>query len=221
MTDDPKKLAAALESLESEKQRRIEQKIESGKAVRVHPIVVGAPESIDTERSRRLAEMSGETREIIFGNKADEGESIAAIITGVPRADRDPEVASAPASVSHTAERQPEGVAVRVHTVLGERKVTVGHSARPQPPSVPTGQHYRVRVTISPTSERDCGFQIDGTFTVSDQVRVYDTGGKLIGASPFKPGDDIEALARKLLREKSIGGSGFYGALNYPPRSFH
>ena len=39
--------------------------------------------------------------------------------------------------------------------------------------------------------------------------------------SPFKPGDDIEALARKLLREKSIGGSGFYGPLNYPRQSFH
>ena len=77
----------------------------------------------------------------------------------------------------------------------------------PKPSSEPAGlQHHHVRVTISPTSERDCGFVIDGTFTVDGgMVR----GNQLLGSSPFKPGDDVEVLARKLPREKSVGGSGF------------
>ena len=92
----------------------------------------------------------------------------------------------------------------------------------PKPGPEPAGlQHYYVRVSISPTSERDCGIIIEGTFTVSDgTVRVYDMGGKLLGSSPYKPGDDVEVIARKLLREHS-GGSGFYGPLNYPRSSFH
>jgi len=92
----------------------------------------------------------------------------------------------------------------------------------PKPPSEPAGlQHHPVRVTISPTSEKDCGIVIEAQFTVSDgTVRVYQ-GNQLLGSSPYKPGDDVEVLARKLLREKSIGGSGFNGPLNYPPRSFH
>jgi hypothetical protein len=219
MSEDPKKLAAALAELELERERRINERVESGKAIRVQPIVVGAPESVEAERSRRLAEISHESREVIFGDTTEEGEPIECIVTGVPRAGRDPDVAAAPAIASQAKKR--EGVALPVQTALGERKISVQHSVAPKPQPDTSGRHYRLRVTISPTSERDCGFQIDGTFTVSDQVRVYDMSGKLIGASPFNPGDDVEVLARKLLRSKSIGGGGFYGALNYPPRSFH
>ena len=43
LTDEQRR--ALLEELEAEKRRRIEAKIESGKAVLMPPIVVGAPQS--------------------------------------------------------------------------------------------------------------------------------------------------------------------------------
>jgi hypothetical protein len=47
-TDDPAKLAAVLEQLETERQRRIDERVEKGEAVRVPPlsVVVGDPESV-------------------------------------------------------------------------------------------------------------------------------------------------------------------------------
>jgi hypothetical protein len=224
MTEDPKALAAALAELEAEKARRIEQKIESGKAVRVQPIVVGAPGSIEAERSRRLAEMSGETREIIFENGTEEGEPIECIVTGVPRAERDPDVTPAPASVPPKTERQPEGVALKVHTVLGAREVSVQHSSRPEPPSESAGaQRHPIKAEVSPTLERDTGFVFLGEFSVeAGQLRVYDMRGRLLGSSPIASGDDPRPLARRILRQKSVGGTGdFWAPLPARRDSFH
>jgi len=90
LTDDPKKLAAALEELEAERQRRIDAKVERNEAVRVRlNVVVGEPESAVAADGRawerKLAEMkeAGDMRKPY----RDEGDLI--IITGVPRAGRD------------------------------------------------------------------------------------------------------------------------------------
>ena len=87
--DDPKKLEAALEQLEAEKQRRIDEKVEKGEAVRVKlDVVVGTEDEIDAavERAwqRKLAELreAGDTRKIYLS------EDDWVIITGVPRANR-------------------------------------------------------------------------------------------------------------------------------------
>jgi hypothetical protein len=40
-TDDPAKLSAALEQLEAEKQRRIDERIAKGEVISMSPIVVG------------------------------------------------------------------------------------------------------------------------------------------------------------------------------------
>jgi hypothetical protein len=87
--DDPKKLKAALEQLEAEKQRRIDAKVEKGEAVRVKlNVVVGTEDEVDAavERAweRKLAELRelGDTRKIYLS------EDDWVIITGVPRANR-------------------------------------------------------------------------------------------------------------------------------------
>jgi hypothetical protein len=91
---DPEKLAAAIQELESERQRRIDDKIERGEAVRVTlpPVVLGASDSlaaaIERQKARKLAELraAGEKREVVFAAAADDdGDPIAAIVTGVPR----------------------------------------------------------------------------------------------------------------------------------------
>jgi len=43
--------------------------------------------------------------------------------------------------------------------------------------------------------------------------------GHRFGSAPISPGDDVEAAARKLLKEKS-GYSSFYQPISYP-RSYH
>src|SRR5262245_46550955 len=83
-----KKEEAALTRLEQERERRINERIASGAAVRVLlTIVAGARESIDADsaRKRKLEELqrNGETREVYF----DE----VVIITGVPRPGREPD----------------------------------------------------------------------------------------------------------------------------------
>jgi len=93
LTDSEKqKFAAALEQLEEEKRRRIDEKIAKGDAVRVPPVVVGGTGCVGAEKARTQAELRavGETREVIFGFKPDDGsEVIDVIVTGVPRAGRD------------------------------------------------------------------------------------------------------------------------------------
>jgi hypothetical protein len=84
----PEQISAAIEQLEAERERRIEEKIEKGEAVPVPPVVVGAPISVDAAIARRLAELraAGEGRKIIFGLKPGDPQ---AIVTGVPRTGRD------------------------------------------------------------------------------------------------------------------------------------
>jgi hypothetical protein len=43
--------------------------------------------------------------------------------------------------------------------------------------------------------------------------------GHRFGSAPISPGDDVEAAAHKLLKEKS-GYSSFYQPISYP-RSYH
>ena len=87
--DDPKKLEAALAQLEAEKQRRIDEKVEKGEAVRVKlNVVVGTEDEVDAAVEhawqRKLAELreAGDTRKIYLS------EDDRVIITGVPRANR-------------------------------------------------------------------------------------------------------------------------------------
>src|SRR5262249_16871931 len=92
-TDDPAKLSAALEQLEAEKQRRTDEKVERGEAVRVPrdftgELVIGLPRpkseiealirKSERDQIARLREAGGR-REIYFSSGA------IVIITGVPR----------------------------------------------------------------------------------------------------------------------------------------
>ena len=90
--DDPKMVEAALAQLDAEKQRRIDEKVEKGEAVRVpSPVVVVGVEQltdalIERAKEDKLAELraAGEKREVYF-----EADKPTVIVTGVPRAGRD------------------------------------------------------------------------------------------------------------------------------------
>ena len=97
------------------------------------------------------------------------------------------------------------------------RKSPPPHQPSPEP--VESQRHY-LRVTIAPRSEADCGIIIEGTFDISGgSVHVYDMRGALLGTEPVPPGDDVEAVARRLLHKGAAPS--FYAPLRYPPESMH
>jgi len=53
-----------------------------------------------------------------------------------------------------------------------------------------------------------------GTSATLYLIRVWDNQGTLLGSAAHRPGDDVLAIARKLLREKKHS-SGFYTPLKY------
>src|SRR5262245_57510198 len=87
----------ALEQLEAERERRIDEKVEKGIAVRVRlpVVVVGAPDGdsdLDERKKARIAELraTGEKREVYFEQKDANGNDVISVIaTGVPRPGRD------------------------------------------------------------------------------------------------------------------------------------
>jgi hypothetical protein len=207
------KEAAALERLEAERARRISEKIEKGEAVRMPVLIVGGRESIDAVRARTLAAMraAGETREVFSG---------AVISTGVPRpgrepADYSPPISSEPPAPSICDRRSAGGAPA--HFAVSESQPTA-----PKQMAEPSGIEWRrVWATVERPSETNPGGAIvEGLYRVEDgMVKVTDLQGRLLGTQPIKPGDDVEAAARKILREKKA--TAFYDPIQYPRRSMH
>jgi hypothetical protein len=58
---------------------------------------------------------------------------------------------------------------------------------------------------------------LSGWYDIKDgMVIVWDRkGGSPIGRPPYAPGDDPKVIARRVLREKRNGPSGFYGPISY------
>src|SRR5262249_51511084 len=142
------------EQLEAERERRIDEKVEKGGAIRVPlPVaVVGGPEeagaAAESARAAKLAELraAGEKREIYF----EEGDAISVIITGVPRAGRDdnyvlPKVDTrmAPAMSARHAD----------YTEARDRAAALAYKPPPLPKPTPqpdTSRRRYVRTEISP-----------------------------------------------------------------------
>jgi len=108
LTDKEK---AVLEQLEIERERRIDEKVEKGTAIRVPlNIVVGTEDAVaaatESARARKLAEL-GDKKQVFFEETV--------LITGVRRMGRDipdePRVPSTPSKATHPP--QPERVDVR------------------------------------------------------------------------------------------------------------
>jgi hypothetical protein len=70
-----------------------------------------------------------------------------------------------------------------------------------------------------PDPERnDPGEIAEGTFVVSgDLIAVDDNEGRPVATRMLQPGEDPEAVAKRLLRERH-GKNAFFGPLTYPNR---
>jgi hypothetical protein len=214
---DPDKLAAALERLEAERDRRLNERLEKGEAVRAPVIVVGAEVSIDAAHNRMIDRLraAGEKREIVCPQyeTQEDGElreAIDVIITGVPRAGREPDNYTPPPSVEPPApyssiydRRSPPtaGRQARVDHVVDDVKPPI---ERTEPPTAPEGKRIWAQ-TAQPSQANPGGSIAEGSYRVEGALlTVEDLRGNLLGRAAVKPGDDVEAMARKILREKKV-----------------
>src|SRR5262245_32241504 len=195
---DPDKIAAALERLEEERKRRVNEKIEAGLAVRV-PLLATATQNLADRMADKMAELraAGEGREVVFDPLI--------VATGVPRgepistgkADSDPLVTP--------RYPKPEPLPVR--------------PARAAPDMT---EAKKITATIAPRGgdERDCGVVFFGSYKVEGgQVHVADQDGRSLGSLPVGPDDNVEVVARRLLREKTAANCDFFGPVSYRKRS--
>jgi hypothetical protein len=198
--------AAAIERLEAERQRRVEERIAQGKAIRVPLCVVvedleQVAAEIESVKADKLAELrkAGETREIVFDEPM-------VINTGVPREeDFGKDWAPLPPTKPydrHDADDEPRKPAI----------------TRPsEEPAEPLMAHP-IRVQIAPPTETDPGAIVEGSYTLAEDgvVRVYDVDHNLLGTEHLPPGADAGPAARRVLRGK-VGGGDFSRPLDYPP----
>jgi hypothetical protein len=193
------KRRAALERAEAEKQRRIDEKVGRGEAVRVPLTIVGfTSDQLDVEaaRTRKLAELqkAGEKREIVF-------DPIEIIATGVPRR---PESYRGNAADGRVVSEP-------------ERRLDAPRNASEPEKLGPESERRYVRIQIRSGNGVDDGGEIaEGEFTVQgNQLRLY--LGRKTYSEWLRPTDDPEAVARRLLRTH-CDRIGFNGPLRYWPR---
>jgi hypothetical protein len=208
---------AALEQFEAERERRIDEKVEKGIAIRVPPTVVimGVAEDVDARienaKTWTVAQLkaAGETREIYFED------GIAVIITGVPRSGRDAE-----AAVERLVARAKQ--TGYPSDPLQAKAVKAREAEQVPPPPEPEPETKRVRVTIELPTDNNLGSVVDGFYFVQDEmVYVSDALKRPIGRHALNPGDNPEIVARRLLKSKHCGNNNFYAPLRYPRRSIH
>ena len=204
MSDDPEKLKAALEQLEAERERRIEARVAEDRAIR-EPLVVilrGVDNEVEDAKAARLAELraKGEKREIIF--------DCTCIATGVPR--------SLEINKPQPADDYRPDYGSHLKT-YEDKKIP----PRPKPPAEakapPKPGPIQTQVRAPSDDGKDSGEVVSGWYDIQNgQVVVWErSGGAPIGRAAFNPGDDPKVIARRILREKRNGPSGFYGPISY------
>jgi hypothetical protein len=227
--DDKAIAAAAIERLEAEKQRRLEEKVARGEAVLVPlpcVVVLGvasdeqAAAEVGDVKAREVARLrkAGETREIIFQEPPDK---LTAIITGVPRCGRDESFGGEAPPIAK------EDKAPRIEDFFARRRVneTLSSVDRPMPttpppasarPSEEPAEFHRIHVHVAPPTEDSPGEVIEGSYALAEDglLRVYDTDQNLLGTERLKLGEDPARVARQLLRKKQ--GNGFDRRIEYP-----
>jgi hypothetical protein len=128
------------------------------------------------------------------------------IITGVPRAGRDSDEAVArllrerPTNPLPPAADLSDGLPARAPAPIPPLTASQQSSSEPVQP-------HRVRTQLERPSERNpVGTIAEGWYRVSGGVvYVEDLQGRPLGSHTLRPGEDAEAIARRILNQKSSG----------------
>jgi|SRR5215813_2824096 len=222
---DKAKKAAAIARLEAEEQRRIEEKIAAGAAVLQSPpvVVTGAPSGMQRRDECRPylrvgTDESG--RDVYHDNRPDEnGERpISVIVTGVPRAGRDdddPELFARYLAAIKTAPSPSKPYRPYRYAEERARERARPPQEAPPMPTEPESEPRQIRTQIERPTEKTHGVIIERTYTTAGNLmRVRDMDGRLF-TERFAPGDDLDALARRLLRERGKQHGSFYDPIRY------
>jgi hypothetical protein len=224
---DARTVIAAIERLEAEQRRRIDEKVERGEAVR-EPLVAGcggpedAADVLELAKTSRTAELraAGEMREIIFDPNS-------VLCTGVPRPGRDDKyferLNQERAKPEEVREREKEAAAARgIDFHEGSKSYEPEYkpppmSKAPEEPPADALEWRSVWVQVrAPNPDRgDPGEIAEARFAVwQGMVRVEDMQERFIGTEALQAGDDPLPIARRLLREKR-GVDAFWAPLHY------
>jgi len=185
-TDDTDKLAQALAHLESERDRRVQQRVLSGEARLIGPLVVGASDTV--------LEPDGDG--VVRGFLLAEGagiERLSRIVTGVPRCGRD-----VPLEPHHLQRAAPPEEAPWWKDRVGK----MSHQEHVWE-SEPIGPWIDIGTSIGGKNDSDPGRIIPGSYRHKGNnfIEVRGDDGKSLGVHAIKSGDDILVFAKKLLRE--------------------
>jgi hypothetical protein len=197
---DDDKLQAAIDRLESERDRRLAEKVEAGELVSVPLFIVAASEAearakIEETKADKLQELraAGETREIAF--------DVTTIATGVAR----PGEATGPAWKPTAPPYLPSS-----SSPPNEEEVIREAPA----PVVETYVQVQVRQC---QDDDDPGEIAEGWFSVDCAVvTVTAKNGRYIGSRTLLKDEDARVAAKQLLREKAPESEDFNRRLYYP-----
>jgi hypothetical protein len=176
---DAERLKAAFEVLNAQRDRRIDERVAKGEAVRVPlSLVVHDPGQVAAEvesaKADKIAELrsAGEAREVVWDEPM-------VIITGVPRSsdfgkDWAPLPPAKPYDRYAVASDEPRKPAI------------VRPSEEPAEPLVA----HRIQVQVAPPTEDSPGEVVEGTYTLAEDgvLRVYDGDRNLLGTDHLPPG---------------------------------
>jgi hypothetical protein len=225
MDTEAKTVIAAIERLEAEKQRRIEEKVEKGDAIReeLHAVCAGPEDAADVLeclKASRIAELraAGEKREIIF-------DPIEVIMTGVPRPGRDEKYFAR--LVREHAKLKPEEIRQREQQAAAASATDFHQGSKSHdeykppplpapPPETPAELEWRgviVQVRGPIPDRNDPGEIVEARYAVLNSVLyVEDAQGRRLGVQELEIGENA---ARGIVRKK-LGGNQFYRPIAYP-----
>jgi hypothetical protein len=217
------------QQIAAERERRVDEAVERGEAVRVPlNIVCAAEDDFEEaqirERTDKVSELrsAGERRKPAFDEQV--------FLTGVPRPSRDNRYAErlrAERAQQTIEQRQQEEEAEAARLVEAYHEGSRSHEPDPSPAPMPKSviaepppglQWTGVVVPISgPSAANPAGRAVEGKFGVADFVLfVADAEGRLLTSRVLQPGDDPKAIARAVLRERHKKGGAFWSTLDYP-----
>jgi hypothetical protein len=218
MDTEPKTVIAAIERLEAEMQRRIEEKIAKGEAIRAEsPFIVGVPDpEIDYTAVRHDAD----------GREIYPAEPFAVIVTGVPRPGRDDkyierhdqECTKQDAEELRQREKEAAARVAAFHEGAKSHEPEYKPPPMSKPEALPELEWRGVWVQIrSPDHERnDPGEIAEARYAVSNGlIYVEDAEGRRLGVQELAAGEDAAAVARGIARRK-LGGEKFFAPIAYP-----
>src|SRR5262245_62119878 len=202
MAENKQDISALRQEIKAQRERLIEEKIEKGLAVRQPILAVAA---LDPTHDYNAVSIDERGREIYPPEMI--------VITGVQRGEGSAYVAA----LLESAGIEPGDRYASMKTKAVEEKRP---APRPQPtPELPASSpRYPVRCTVrGPNPDKnDPGQIIEASYAVSGNLlSVYDEEGCKLGTATVRPGDDLDAAARAVVREKHGKHAAFYDPIYY------